>query len=163
MNIFVLDQDPRRAAEAQCDQHVVKMTVETAQLLCAAFDDGTAPYIRTHANHPCAIWSRETAANFLWLAEHGLWLADEYRYRYGKTHGSESVIRWCLDNFGLASVDSSDDLTPFAQAMPDEYRCADVVEAYRAYYLGSKSRFARWRRTRPAPNWWTTTAKETAE
>jgi hypothetical protein len=154
MNIFVLDSDPAVAAQMQCDRHIVKMTVETAQLLCAAFDPGTAPYRRTHANHPCAIWTRQTAGNFLWLVEHGLALGDEFEHRYGKPHASRDVILWCLDNFILAHVDHTDEVTPFAQAMPDEYRHTDPVAAYRAYYRGAKAPIAEWRRARPAPSWW---------
>jgi hypothetical protein len=157
MNIFALDNDPVVAAQSACDQHIVKMTLETAQLLCCAFDNGVAPYSRSagHANHPCAIWTRQTAGNFLWLVEHGIALADEYTYRFkGKTHASREVILWCLDNFILANVEHSDAMTPFAQAMPDEFRRADAISAYRAYYLGSKVRFATWLRGRKPPTWW---------
>lgn len=154
MNIFVLDKDPRQAAEDLCDQHVTKMLLETAQLLCSPFDQGTAPYKRTHYNHPCAVWTRESMGNYAWLVEHGLSLADEFRYRYGKTHKSEEVIRWCDLNSIRASI-PHDDRTPFAQAMPDQFKHPDPVAAYRAYYLGSKSRFAKWTKTRSAPCWWT--------
>ncbi len=153
MNIFVLDKDPRQAAEDQCDRHVTKMVLESAQLLCSAFPQGEAPYKRTHYNHPCSVWTRESAGNYLWLIEHGLALADEYRYRYGRTHKSEEVIRWCDLNWSRTSI-PHDDRTPFVQAMPDQFRQHDTVEAYRAYYLGSKSRFAQWSKTRPAPYWW---------
>jgi hypothetical protein len=154
MNIFVLDKDPRQAAEDACDKLVVKMVLETAQLLCSVFPQGEAPYRRTHYNHPCSVWTREAMGNYHWLIEHGLALADEYRYRYGKTHKSEEVIRWCDTNWHRAPI-PHDDRTPFAQAMPEQYRQYDAVEAYRAYYLGSKSRFAQWSKTRPAPYWWT--------
>lgn len=154
MNIFVLDEDPRLAAEAQCDQHVVKMTLETAQLLCAAFPEGAAPYRRSHYNHPCAVWARTSANNFLWLWEHGVWLANEYEHRFGKEHKSLSVIRWCLDNFEHSDVPACGDLTAFAQAMPEQYRRDNPVSAYRAYYLGAKRDFARWNNGRAAPGWW---------
>jgi len=154
MNIFVLDEDPRRAAEAQCDQHVVKMTLETAQLLCSAFPVGAAPYRRTHFNHPCSVWTRRTAANFLWLVEHGLWLATEYETRFGRRHASGEIIEWCANNGVCAEVDFQGDLTSFVQAMPEEYRQGDAVEAYRAYYRGAKRNFARWANGRSAPAWW---------
>ena len=154
MNIFVLDRDPVLAAQMQCDKHVVKMVLETAQLLCSAFDAGDAPYRRTHHNHPCAIWTRASMGNYLWLVEHGLALADEYRHRYGKQHASEAVIHWCLANFILAHVDHSDELTPFAQAMPEEYRHPDPVAAYRAYYRGAKADIATWKPIRGRPDWW---------
>lgn len=34
MNIFVLDTDPEIAAILHCDKHIVKMPLETAQMLC---------------------------------------------------------------------------------------------------------------------------------
>lgn len=154
MNIFVLDQDPVRAAQMQCDRHVIKMVLETAQLLCSAFPAGTAPYKRTHYNHPCAVWTRQTAGNYFWLADHGLALADEYEHRYGKVHASRSAILWCLNNFILAAVDHSGERTPFAQAMPDAYRNDDPVAAYRAYYRGAKAAIASWKPIRGQPEWW---------
>ena len=36
MNIFVLNKDPVLAAQEQCDKHVVKMIVESAQMLSTA-------------------------------------------------------------------------------------------------------------------------------
>ena len=33
MNIFILDNDPIKAAQQQCDKHVVKMIVESGQML----------------------------------------------------------------------------------------------------------------------------------
>lgn len=155
MNVFVLDTDPRLAAVAQCDSHVVKMTLETAQLLCGAFAPEVAPYKPTHQRHPCALWTRASMANFIWLAEHGLYLADEYQYRYGKEHKSREVIAWCLDNWERAEVVLDPDPTPFAQAMPDEYKNPDPVAAYRAFYRADKASFARWAHNRPPPAWWT--------
>lgn len=43
MNIFVLSEGPVEAARMQCDKHVVKMIVETAQMLCTV---GHGPYNR---------------------------------------------------------------------------------------------------------------------
>lgn len=36
-------------------------------------------------------------------------------------------------------------MTPFAQAMPDQYKHQNAVIAYRQYYLGEKARFAKWK------------------
>ena len=36
MNIFFLDWDTEKCAKYHCDKHVVKMILETAQLLCGA-------------------------------------------------------------------------------------------------------------------------------
>lgn len=155
MNIFVLDRDPTAAAQMQADKHVTKMVLETAQLLCSAFPAGAAPYKRTHYTHPCGVWTRASWHNFAWLLCHGFALADEYTHRYGKVHKSREVIQWCADNVVSADIPMpSAGLTPFAQAMPDEYKRADAVEAYRAYYRGGKATIAYWRKNRPAPEWW---------
>jgi phage-related protein len=71
MNIFILDKDPKKIAMYHNDKHVVKMIVETAQLLCTAHHvsgtNGDIPYRKTHQNHPCSIWARESIENYNWL------------------------------------------------------------------------------------------------
>lgn len=104
MNIFVLDEDPVAAARMLCDQHVVKMTLETAQLLCSAHANGAAPYRRTHYDHPCAVWTRASTANYLWLCCHGQALADEYTYRFDREHASERVVRWALEHMATLEL-----------------------------------------------------------
>jgi len=148
MNIFVLHQDPTIAAQMACDKHVVKMVLETAQLLCSVVEN--APYKRTHYNHPCAIWTRKSMSNVNWLVIHGLALCDEYTHRYGKVHKSQQVIEWCRDNIRIADHG----LTPFALAMPDVYHSDDVVDSYRRYYIYDKMKIAAWNKTRQAPHWW---------
>lgn len=150
MNIFVLDLDPVAAARAQVDKHVVKMTLESAQLLCNAFPE--APYKHAHVHHPCAIWALRSSANYQWLLDHALALAAEYTLRYGKRHKSQDVIEWCRDHVSEISFPDSS-LTPFAQAMPDEYKHPNPVQAYRNYYLGSKMRFAAWKSPAIPPSW----------
>ena len=98
MNIFVLDNDPIVAAQSQSDKHVVKMVLETAQMLCAAFPPGEAPYKRSYYNHPCTVWARKSDDNYYWLCRHGIALSVEYTHRYGKRHKSQDVIEWCLLN-----------------------------------------------------------------
>lgn len=152
MNIFILDKDPVEAAKMMCDKHVVKMVLETAQMLCAAFPDNMAPYSRTHYNHPCTVWSRVSVQNYEWLLKHGYALAFEYTARYGKIHASQRIIEWCDDNY--KTLDLPDiGLTPFAQAMPDMYKSDDPVEAYRKYYKGDKRAFAKWKYS-STPDWW---------
>ena len=96
MNIFTVDHDPTVAAQQLCDKHVVKMPLETAQMLCSAFDPlDLAPYKRVHYNHPCTQWARQSEANFDWLVTHGLALCAEYTKRYGSDmiqHASEVPI-----------------------------------------------------------------------
>jgi hypothetical protein len=153
MNIFVLNEDPVQAAKDQCDKHVVKMILESGQMLCAAHEPGLSPWKRTHYNHPCTIWVRSSKENYRWLAIHGLELCAEYTRRYGRRHKAEDVLIWCAENVPENLPDVPQ--TPFAVAIknPDYYR-DNVVESYRAYYLGEKIRFAKWKYC-PAPKWWT--------
>ena len=155
MNIFVLDRCPIKAAQYQCDRHVIKMVLETAQLLCTAFDQ--APYKKTHYNHPCAIWTRQARDNYTWLLHHGYALGDEYKQRYGKTHKSVDVLDWCSANMGTI-VFPEISMTPFAQAMPDQYRNEDPVVAYRNYYIHEKFKIAKWKHNN-APAWYTIESK----
>jgi hypothetical protein len=151
MNIFILDNDPRLAAQYHCDKHVVKMVTETAQMLCAVLilSGETAPYRLTHKNHPCTKWAMSSLSNWMWLKRLGLHLNDEYNYRYGmhKIHKAGEVIK------SLPAPKIQDlGLTPFPQAMPDQYKDADPVKAYRSYYAGEKQRMLQYK-NREMPAW----------
>ncbi len=153
MNIFVLSEDPVEAAIMQCDKHVIKMSLETAQLLCSPFENGHAPYRRTHYNHPCAVWTRTSRENYEWLLTHGRALCAEYTFRYQRVHKSAEVIAWCAEHFeGLVFPQRG--LTPFALTMDDEYKLNGAVASYRNFYIKAKSRFARWERGRDMPAWY---------
>lgn len=136
MNIFALDNDPALAARYLCDQHLGKMLLESAQLLCGPH--ANAPYKRTHYKHPCAVWVRECDENYNWLLNHGEALAAEYAKRFGKKHASAAMIVWCCTRLADLSLPVVKEHAPFAQAMPDRYRNADPVTAYRAYYAAEK-------------------------
>lgn len=154
MNIFVLDHSPKTSAEMMCDKHVVKMILETAQMLCTvAHTQGfKAPYKATHKNHPCTLWAAKTKQNWDWLIIHGLALCVEYTKRYGKVHKSMQHIEWCKS---LDIKLPTKGLLPFAQAMPVQYKNKCAVKAYRAYYKGEKASFAKWKNGN-IPNWWLT-------
>jgi len=154
MNIFFLDMDVKKCAEYHCDKHVVKMILETAQLLCGVHHmtdriTDQVPYKLSHKNHPCAIWARESLDNYLYLCELGLALGEEYTYRYGKKHKSVEVIEWCLSN--RPNIKDIGFTTP-PLAMPDEYKVDSVVESYRNYYKGAKSEIVSWK-NREIPDW----------
>ena len=157
MNIFFLDNEPHLAAQYQCDKHVVKMILESAQLLCTAHH--LAPcwelpdkfYKATHINHPCSKWVRERTANYCWLGCHAFALCNEYTYRYNKIHASKPIIEWCLDN--IPNIPWGFTSTP-ALAMPNEYKCDDPVESYRNYYREVKLKTIQCRWTkREKPEW----------
>ena len=153
MNIFFLDYDVVECAKYHCDKHVVKMILESAQLLCGAHHVTNSkldiPYKLSHKNHPCSIWVRESLSNYLYLCELGLELCKEYTYRYEKRHKSQDVIEWCVTN----NVNICDKgITQPAKAMPDEYKVKDVIQSYRNYYIGAKKDFASWKK-RNVPTW----------
>lgn len=159
MNIFVLDENPVIAAQMLCDRHVSKMILETAQMLSAVADRYGHPtiYKPSHVNHPCTLWAGDSRDNWLWLITHGLAMADEKRRRTGKGHMSESVIRYYYEN-NFGPPEDIVGITPFAQAMPNIYKRADAVEAYREYYLNDKQFFKdgrrpTWNNATP-PEWW---------
>jgi hypothetical protein len=111
--------------------------------------NGNKGYKKTHVNHPCAKWVRESMENWKWLLKLGKYLCYEYLHRYGKIHACHAHIVWMatknppLPNTGL---------TPVFQAMPEDYKCDDPVVAYRTYYIVEKSRFCVWTK-RKTPNW----------
>lgn len=152
MNIFVLDLDIQKCAQYHCDQHVSKMILESAQLLCTALNKKgfDSPYRSTHRNHPCVLWVEESYDNFIWLTKLAMALNSEYRYRFQKDtdHKSVSVIAEISSiSYELAG------LTPFVQAMPEQFKVpGDPVAAYRRFYIGEKLSFARWTR-RQRPEW----------
>lgn len=152
MNIFYLDTDPYVAASYLCDKHSIKMALEVAQILCAAFENGEAPYKRTHYNHPSCVWARASRQNYEWLIAHGKGIAQEYGKRYGKTHKSLSVILWCEANMEKLNLPDRG-LTTVPLCMPSQYWSDDPVLSYRAYYIGEKSEIAQWNKS-DTPKWW---------
>lgn len=176
MNIFAVDHDPFIAAQCLVDRHVVKMILETAQLLSTAHRvlDGleystTSPksgrkirawklpderdkilYQATHILHPSAVWCRTTNNNYNWLYAHFCGLLNEYTYRYGKTHKCQSfgeILANPPNNIPIGY------LTPVLLAMPDFFMNeSDHVESYRRYYKMGKKHLHKWTKRRP-PNW----------
>jgi hypothetical protein len=141
MNIFYLSHCPKKAAQHQYNKHVVKMILETAQLLCTAHHElGTTidiPYKATHKNHPSAIWVRSSAEAYMWAYEHMLALGTEYTRRYNKEHLTILKCREVL--YTLPSNISDDEYAQPPQCMPDEYKVInDSVSAYWNYYENEK-------------------------
>ena len=140
MNIFYLDKDPITAAVVQYDKHVVKMILESAQMLCAAHhilgDPDDVPYKLAHKNHPCTIWVRENSLHYDWLYEHMMALGDEYTTRYGRTHMSIDKCKIPLDKHPENIPHEEFEQPP--QCMPDKYKDKCSVQAYWNYYIGEK-------------------------
>lgn len=158
MNIFVLDIDPKIAATFHCDKHVVKMIVESTQMLTNAYystvlatsqitelfktfprtdeSGNPLPYKKTHYNHPCSIWARTSLDNFNWLLEMSNELCVEYTKRYNKHHKCQEYLNWISQN--LPNIQSIG-LTKFATAMPVDFITDDPISSYKIYYRSKKS------------------------
>jgi len=177
MNIFYLDRDVQKAAQYHCDKHVVKMILESAQLLCTAHRllDGTMYLGKTaanrnikrwelpdwreqilykagHINHPSAVWTRSNIDHYRWLYDLMYYLIYEYKHRYnGKTHKCEDLLQPLLNApYNIPIVDWQEP----PQAMPEDSKVVgDSVQAYRNYYMNHKKRFATWK-VRGAPEWY---------
>ena len=157
MNIFILDKDPTKSARSHVDKHIVKMPLETAQLLCTARHElgenaDTIPYRKTHSNHPCSVWARESLHNYVWLCRFGIALCKEYTYRYTKTHKCEAVIDDCFLNIPATPSFKTIYKTPHPLAMDDEYKLSDPVLSYRNYYNQAKPHLHSWK-DRSKPEW----------
>jgi len=181
MNLFILDLDPDKNAEYHIDKHVGKMQLEAAQLIATTLwvdkllgfiprkldseelglikaamsaephiDERTfVRYLAAHHNHPCNIWVRSSLDNFEWAQVYVNSLNEETQYRGNKSHASCSEVnKWPGPNHLPRRG-----LTPFAQAMPDDYKQLDAVEAYRLYYMLDKNEMSSWK-VRGKPEWW---------
>ena len=147
MNIFYLDKDPKLAAIYQYNKHVVKMILESAQMLCTAHhcygsaeQKANVPYKQAHLNHPSTIWARQSKSTYMWLYEHMMALGNEYYVRYGKTH---LTITKCKEFLATPPKHiQGDEWSQPPQAMPDEYKHKDSITAYWQYYIHGKCHIA---------------------
>lgn len=103
MNLFLLALNTPEAVAALCDKHVVKMILETAQILYSVWhvrsplpEDLTLQeipaYRKTHVNHPICKWARDSIYHYEWTCMYGLLLCKEYTHRYGKIHKTQFHI-----------------------------------------------------------------------
>ena len=178
MNIFYLHNDPVECAKQHNDKHVVKMILEYAQLLSTAHRilDGhevtelTAAgrkirrwkleshldsklYKSTHANHPSAIWVRQSRDNYAWLWKLLDALCKEYTYRYEKIHKVERVGLLEELRFVPSRIAEHPKFTEPTPAMPDEYKVSSSISSYKNYYIGAKQHLANWKK-REIPIWY---------
>ena len=155
LNLYALHANPFVAGTMQHDVHTRKMFLESTQMgatVCRelGFNDddlikynivtkaGT-PYKSTHAKHPCVLGILESPANRGWFINHLIMMSAECQARFKKKYACTMPamgIARLFDDYNL--VADWEDHTPFAQAMPEEYRNEDAVQAYRDYYLGDK-------------------------
>lgn len=186
MNIFILSDSTNyqehisHQAQYHCDRHVVKMIAESTQLLVTALDRGILgglipaaevneivrqqpcrPLSAGHANHPCAVWTRDSAVNFQYLTDLALELCYEHQARYplSPRHQYMAWLEHLALTLNLAFSGDRRVPTHFAVAVADMpfLRSTgtphqEAVTHYRAYYYRQKRFFATWKR-RPIPTW----------
>jgi hypothetical protein len=168
MNIFLLSECPVEAAKFQCDKHVNKMALESAQMLCTVHRmlDGRYEVRRSksgrkldywvlsderenvfykpvHPNHPCTVWTRETAGNYMWHYRHFIALCEEYTRRYSRIHACQEKFEESLSHLPL-NIDHTTKVTEFPLAMKANPECmfeGDPVRSYRAFYQTKQDRF----------------------
>jgi hypothetical protein len=143
MNIFYLNSCPDKSARLMYNKHVVKMILESAQLLCTAhreLGNEDVPYKATHKNHPSAVWTRSDANHYQWVYLHMMALGREYTRRYGRKHLTiekcEQVLADLPPNIAVNSFEQP------PQCMPEEYKTDCSVQAYWNYYIGNKHSIA---------------------
>ena len=152
MNIFVTDPSPQISAQVLPDKHIVKMPLETCQMLSIVCSDkwghgygqlhriNGEPYKTEKGafrNHPCTIWANESIINTWWLVAHGISLCAEYTHRYGKVHSCEKTI---LEAGSIIPLHKPTTPSSFTRAMPDEYKHDTSIDTFTAYknYIRSK-------------------------
>lgn len=177
MNIFYLSHDAIQAAQWMVDKHVVKLILESAQMLSTThrfldgievpgksktgrnvkrwrLDDARDPviYTATHVNHPSTVWVRQSIMNYNWLVDHFHALGKEYTYRYGKIHKCfQSDLAFMLSS--PPNNLKNYEWTKMPSAMADEYKISDdPLTNYRHYYKIGKSHLHAYTKRQP-PEW----------
>ena len=159
MNIFVTDDCPIQSARNLPDKHIVKMPLETCQMLSIIYSDwyygvgklyksDGKPYRTAHGafrNHPCTQWAAANQYNLAWLIRHGYALCHEYNLRYGKVHTCLDVISQAERIFHTSFPDdflslASRKVTSFTRAMPEYLKFDTTIDTITAYkrYLNTK-------------------------
>lgn len=154
MNIFYIHDNPIVAATQLCDQHVCKMQIESAQMLCTTHweTNSQAPYKSVFKNHPCNVWLIKSIHHYRWLTKHGLQICVQFERRYRKVHATKQILIWCYENEPIIPN------TPFTeppQCMPEEFKMSDTVSAYRNFYIKDKIAIKKlnWNKLNNPPKW----------
>ena len=154
MNIFYINKNPKRAAKELADDHIRKMQIESAQMCSTAHweSNSTAPYKRTHVNHPSTKWASQSIQHYRWLIEHGLEICYEFTKRYGKHHKTQDVLEWLRDN--EPNIPNNGFISP-PQCMPEEYKQDNTLEAYKRFYILDKVKVKKldWKKLNNKPKW----------
>lgn len=173
MNIFWLDKNFEKSSKYHVDKHVVKMPLESAQMIFTTLTidrcfghiprkltseelktlkafESPFPYRPAMPNHPLNVWARSMFGNFMDLVEYHHSISFEYTYRYNKIHKSFTKVEEFED---VLSISAPFGVTDAPLCMPDEYKSDDLITSYRSYYMGDKAYIAAWK-NREVPDWW---------
>lgn len=158
MNIFYLDRNIEKCAQAHCDKHVNKMILEGAQLLASAHhltnpEAATIPdmYRLTHKNHPDAIWVRSSINHYLYLMDLMEALNEECQYRYEHSRTHVSLLK--VHSWPYPVLPDIKFTEPPKCVHDDWKQVPDTVEAYRKYYCRDKKDIVSWTKRQP-PEWY---------
>ena len=162
MNRFIIEDTPHKIASSLCDQHVVKMPLEEAQMLCTALWHHAPDYAKehdlykpVHQKHPCTLWAMENRLNYQWAFTLYDAMLSEYGKRYHKIHGASKHYTALFNGIKFVP-DWKNFLTPHPQCFSghDDLKTDEnfPIEAYRKFYIVDKSRFARYKYTQK-PTW----------
>ena len=159
MNVFVTEQCPYKSAEVLPDKHIVKMPLETCQMLAVVYSkwyfnwgddllpkkDGSPYNTKKGAfrGHPCTVWAAEDINKTAWLIAHGVALCYEYWKRYDKIHSCSKTIQEAREVFTKQTkkdLSIHKDVKDFAFAGPDEFKYDTSIDIFTQYkkYIASK-------------------------
>ena len=141
MNIFAIEANTKgdvdwiKSAQSQDNYRVVKMILESCQILCTVLNEQglKAPYKSFNPKHPSCLWAAESSANFENLVMHCFALIGEYAERFGKDHKCIKILEKIIDLYN-PSLFSNNSSTPLKMAMPEHFKSNNIVESYRRYY-----------------------------
>ena len=161
MNRFIIEFNVEDIAKSLCDQHIVKMPLEEAQMLCTTLWHHAPEYAEehdlykpVHQKHPCTLWAMQTRDNYAFAFSLYDAMLTEYTHRYGKWHGAMKHID-ALD-YGRKMIPEGWQ-TPHPQCFSglDHLKTDEQypIKAYREFYKADKLKFARYNRGRYMPEW----------
>ena len=142
MNIFAIEGESTNidwvaSAKSQDNYRVVKMILESCQMLCTAINELSgeriAPYGSTHKYHPSTKWVMASSANFEALVVHTRAMLEEYTERFEKIHKCQAVLEKCVKLYDSSLFPTSEP-TRLPLAMPHEFHSENIVESYRKFY-----------------------------
>lgn len=136
MNIFILHSDAKENAKLYSDKHIIKMILESTQILCTVshLKGIDAPYKSTHENHPCVKWVLQSESHWDMLVNMVRGLNDEYKFRYNKTNNHKSFD--VMEKLIKPKFDRKEATGKFF-AVVDEVKflgLVDTIKEYRKYY-----------------------------